>query len=211
MAATHHAQVFEGDLLAGTAVARAYVADKLHIPVEGNPDVAVTVYERFMLRDAHDLRERASRMPFGAHQAFVCVFGEIMPEAQNALLKLLEEPNAYTSFVFVVPSVSRLLPTVRSRLSYGGRVTGVLTERERAEAFLRASVGERGALLAPLMDKDADRASASAFLDALESVLHEEGVERRAEALREVVFVRTYLTDPSRSLKMLLEHLAVTV
>lgn len=211
MAATHHAHVFEGDLVAGAAAARAYVVETLNLPVERNPDVVVTVYERFMLQDAHTLRERASRMPFGAQQVFVCVFGEIMSEAQNALLKLLEEPNAYTSFVFVVPSVSRLLPTVRSRLSYGGRVTGVLTERERAQAFLRASVGERTALLAPLTDKEADRANASAFLDALESVLHGEGVERRVEALREVVFVRTYLADPSRSLKMLLEHLAVTV
>jgi DNA polymerase-3 subunit delta' len=34
----------------------------------------------------------------------------------NALLKILEEPPAHTHFVFLLPAISQLLPTVRSRL-----------------------------------------------------------------------------------------------
>ena len=35
--------------------------------------------------------------------------------AQNALLKLIEEPPAYAAFLFLTPDPERLLPTVRSR------------------------------------------------------------------------------------------------
>jgi len=34
----------------------------------------------------------------------------------NALLKILEEPPAHTHFIFLLPAVSQLLPTIRSRL-----------------------------------------------------------------------------------------------
>lgn len=37
-------------------------------------------------------------------------------EAQNALLKLLEEPPAHTVFILTVQSAQQLLPTIRSRL-----------------------------------------------------------------------------------------------
>ncbi len=37
------------------------------------------------------------------------------PAAQNALLKLIEEPPAYAAFLFLTPDPERLLPTVRSR------------------------------------------------------------------------------------------------
>ena len=40
---------------------------------------------------------------------------ELNPQAQNALLKLIEEPPAYAAFLFLTPEPERLLPTVRSR------------------------------------------------------------------------------------------------
>ena len=40
---------------------------------------------------------------------------ELNPQAQNALLKLIEEPPAYAAFLFLTPDPERLLPTVRSR------------------------------------------------------------------------------------------------
>ena len=40
---------------------------------------------------------------------------ELNPQAQNALLKLIEEPPPYAAFLFLTLSADRLLPTVRSR------------------------------------------------------------------------------------------------
>ena len=40
---------------------------------------------------------------------------ELNPVAQNALLKLIEEPPAYATFIFLTVDPERLLPTVRSR------------------------------------------------------------------------------------------------
>ena len=51
-----------------------------------------------------------------ARQYYVLTGAEGLTEAaENAFLKLLEEPNANTSFLLVVEDISKLLPTVQSR------------------------------------------------------------------------------------------------
>ena len=41
----------------------------------------------------------------------------MLPAAQNALLKILEEPPAYCTFIIITESTDQILPTVRSRCS----------------------------------------------------------------------------------------------
>lgn len=202
----HHAVVFEGESSAARAAALAYVRETLLLPLERNPDVVVYEHERLGIDDARELKLRASQAPLSAGQAFVLVFDTATREAQNALLKLLEEPAEATYFVLVVPSIELLLPTVRSRLAYGGRARGAPVELPLAERFLSATIGERLTLIEPLV-KEKDRARVRAFLDALEQMLYRQGVGKRAAELREVVFVRGYADDRSASVKMLLEHL----
>jgi hypothetical protein len=205
----HHATVFEGD---GTVeeMARQYVREVLLVTPEGNPDVSVYVYEQLTVGDARTLKERASQAPLGNKQVFMLMFGRATTQAQNALLKLLEEPGPGTYFVLMVPSVDLLLPTVRSRLAYGGRKVSALTDVEFAKTFIHASTGERLDMLAPIL-KEKDRTRARCLVDALEHELHGVGAHANAAALKEVVFVRQYLPDTSSSLKMLLEHLALTL
>ncbi|MBR0366407.1 MAG: hypothetical protein IJH94_06375 [Clostridia bacterium] len=50
------------------------------------------------------------------HKVFIIKDGDILtPEAQNALLKVLEEPPEYAVFIIVCPDAEMLLETVRSR------------------------------------------------------------------------------------------------
>ena len=72
----------------------------------------------FGVSDARALAEQCSRRPgTGTLRVLVVSAREITNEAQNALLKLFEEPPATTRIVLAVPSDAALLPTLRSRLA----------------------------------------------------------------------------------------------
>lgn len=53
--------------------------------------------------------------PNEADRKIYCVPQEMRMEAQNALLKILEEPPAYGVFILLTDNAEKLLPTVRSR------------------------------------------------------------------------------------------------
>ena len=70
----------------------------------------------------HTIRKQAAKKPSsGPRQVFIIgdaeslVPQEASPEAANALLKLLEEPPAGTTFVLTAREPQQLLPTIRSR------------------------------------------------------------------------------------------------
>ena len=58
-----------------------------------------------------------SEYTYGSAPQIVLVStGDILHEAQQALLKTLEEPGAQTKIVFIMPHVAHLLPTIMSRV-----------------------------------------------------------------------------------------------
>jgi len=73
---------------------------------------------------------------------FVIAASFITHEAQNALLKLFEEPPVDTAFVLVVPPAFQLLPTLQSRI---GQETTVddSSENQSWTLFLAASYTDR--------------------------------------------------------------------
>src|SRR3989344_5872540 len=93
--------------------------EKQGIPTHANPDVYVRTYTHFGVDEARELRERAYMRALQHAQckrrAFVVASPGMTTEAQNALLKTLEEPPADAVFFFIVPSPDSLLATIRSR------------------------------------------------------------------------------------------------
>lgn len=98
--------------------------------------------------------EATAYLPFEARLRVVLVdeAEQVLPEAQNALLKSLEEPPRGTVFLLVTSQPETLLPTIRSRCSrvrFGrlapAEVAGLLIRREKmdsAEAHAAAAVAE---------------------------------------------------------------------
>lgn len=207
---THHAMSIEAERTEGLVWAHTFIHETFGLQIQGNPDIELTETERFTIEHARQLKTRATQSPLGSAQVFIIVCESILHEAQNALLKLFEEPSPQTYFILVIPTHKGLLPTVRSRLAYMGRIACTPQEVPFATSFLQASVGERLALLQPTLKKK-DRAFARAFVNALEHHVHKKGLKNHAQALAEIAYVRNYLPDRSSSLKMLLEHLAVTL
>ncbi|MEY4747079.1 MAG: hypothetical protein RLZZ416_128 [Candidatus Parcubacteria bacterium] len=176
---------------------------------KGNPDVFARSYRQFGIDEARELRERAHSRATSLHQRiFVIAAPSMTSEAQNALLKTIEEPSQNALFYFIVPAPEALLPTLRSRsqiLSLAGR--GV-SHRADAESFIRAEPRKRIDMLKPLLEKDDDEkrdlGEILAFLSSLERLL-----EKHPERLKPLYLARKYVTDKGALVKPLLEQMAL--
>lgn len=90
-----------------------------------NPDIKLVTHDTgadgkpkktIGIDTAREICADAALKPAGIRKVYIIPDGENMTvEAQNALLKTLEEPPAYAVFIIIVPSASVLLPTIISR------------------------------------------------------------------------------------------------
>lgn len=126
---SHHAY-----LLIGSDSVRAdlvSILEKNHkITARANPDFFDRTYQNFTIDDAREVKTFHGTRPVTetGKKIFVLVMNGATVEAQNALLKLLEEPADYAHFFIIIPSTHLLLPTVKSRMQIletnnGGRIT----------------------------------------------------------------------------------------
>lgn len=183
------------------------------VPRRGCPDVYIYECQEFRIDNARELRGRASMNPLVlSRRIFVVACAGIAQEAQNALLKTLEEPRGNAIFFFLLPSPERLLPTFRSRMQMlhtehiGHRMSNINTEK-----FLKAKPAERLTMLEPFTkkkeDEERDMQSLLAFLDALERAMaggHPDGLKALYRAKR-------YIADKGALVKPLLEQVALLV
>lgn len=192
-------------------------------------------YERFGIEEARELQSVASLKHYESG-IFLLSVSSFTSEAQQAMLKLFEEPQQGTQFIVLVPH-GTLLPTLKSRmmeypekldtaqqLGMGkSAVDGKNSSAgpnglrglfyQQAQTFLAASGKERSDFIAKLLrDDEGTRERVRDFVNALEAQLHKRVGEPKArEALADIAMVRDYLRDRSPSLKMLLEHLALAL
>lgn len=205
--AAHHAYVLYGEREAALAAAEKFLEDELGSPVSGNPDVAVFSFSSLGVGESRAVAEAAGLRPLlGKSRALLIAADFLTREAQNALLKVLEEPPAGALILLVVPSPEHLLPTVRSRLDELPHRGGLRGISETARGFLR-SREERAAIVADIAE-ERDKSRALALLAELERALRRQGVAKNRAALEAIVRARAYLPDPGASVKLLLEDVA---
>ncbi len=216
----HHAYLIESGVKEGVEAVSALLAD-LGIKTRGNPDFHHYTHDAFLIEHAQVLRtEQSFHGSEGARKIFLVTFNTIMSEAQNALLKTLEEPTEGTHFFFVTKTAEILLPTVRSRLQvihmnekedHVGGAEDIL-----ARDFLQGDLAKRMELITPLAkaktdDKSQAKEDARIFLESLERVLYQQFQSDKSVgvALEYVLKARRALSERSPSLKILLEHIAL--
>jgi hypothetical protein len=194
----HHAYVYEGSRADFEAL-KARVA----------PFVAEW-HERFGIDEARTLVAQAALKREG-ESVYLIGVSSITTEAQQALLKLFEEPREGVRFVLVAPH-GVLLPTLRSRmLEYPEKIEAA--QHASTAKFLKASGKERSDIIAAMLkDDEGVKERVREFLDSLEAELHKKIKDPAARAaLGDLGLVRDYLRDRSPSIKMLLEHVALSV
>lgn len=184
---------------------------------EGFPPESADVYARayasFGVDEARDIILRASTRAVAApYRAFVIAAGTMTVEAQNALLKTLEDAPGGAAFFLVVPNPDTLLATVRSRAVRLALPPGHATDAE-ARSFLRAAPSQRLDMLKPLLETDErDIAAVFAFLAGIERALASHASDASVrDGLDAVYRARRFAGDKGSLLKPLLEHVALLV
>ena len=193
----------------------------LDIAVNANPDHVIEEQDVFKLEHAQELRRKQGmRSSLGGKKIFVVLFNTITGEAQNALLKTLEEPTEDTHFFFVVENHMLLLPTLRSRMQIiVHSPEGSLSRSALAKDFLKGAVSVRMNIVQKMTkakkeDKGEAKEEARAFLRALEHELYDDlkrGQKALVPSLEHVLYAKHELGGRAPSIKLLLEHLALTV
>lgn len=183
---------------------------------KGGPDIFLERGDLLTVDIALSLRARAILTPVaGARLHIVVAYDRLMPQAQNTLLKELEEPKNVIWHI-IVSRRDLLIPTLRSRLT---EVThneqGRASSRVKGD-FLAMSFAERMSVIASMYakssksddEKTKTHHDARIIASACELFAHEDPIAR-ADLLDDIIFVRTYLDQPGASGKNLLELLAL--
>lgn len=215
---------------AGIARARAFAAAELGLEGGDNPDVVVFSYGLCSVDDARRVTAFAAQAPVGGDAKCIIVSaGRFFHEAQNAFLKVFEEPHEGTTLVLVVPTEGVLLPTLRSRLVrlQSADAKGGVDIPNSDNPFFTLSAAEQEKYVTKLLtrtkaDKDAEkqaaRLEAATLLGDMARAAHAARDTASAPARTELdAFLRDLnrfaplMHTRSAPLKLIFEHLLLVM
>ncbi len=211
----HHAYLYEGPASQFQALAESAKAF-FNIKGEGNADLHVRQWEKFNIDEARELSSEASFKTISGGGLFIIGISSITTDAQQALLKLFEEPQEGLIFVVQVPH-GALIPTLRSRfIAYPEAIEAQAEKGDAAAKFLASAYKERSLQITALLkDDEGEKERAREFIAGLESLIYAAEKKSPSKELRaglaDIALTRNYLSDRSASIKMLMEHLAAVL
>jgi DNA polymerase-3 subunit delta' len=215
-------------LIGDTSVADELVAileNDFEIEKNGNQDFFYNKYENLTIDDARNLKKMHESRPVSAKgkKIFIVITDSINAEAQNALLKLLEEPASYAHFFIIIPQMNLLLPTVRSRLHFINTdkiVTKNADSNDLSEVvkkFLDAGKVKRLEIVKKVAEEiSKDKKTKQYAIDFVNEIQRQirsdaQNLSKSALALEVTQLTLKYLNDRAPSVKMLLEYVALNV
>lgn len=210
----HHAYVIEGEKETILKNLFRQLSKELKVERIGNPDFFFEEFDVLGIDDARRIKDIQSNSTFGGgKKIFVTSLNSITREAQNSLLKVLEEPTADTHFFIVIPTLSKLLPTFISRVEVVSE-KNTSPDLKEAKEFAQSSVARRLIMIKKITENK-DKAGAIVFLKNLASYLSNERIDKLSEnklkALNIISKNISYLGDRSSSVKLILESVALTL
>lgn len=203
---THHAVLFvreDRKTFANTVWKELQMASLAH------------VFHDYTVLDIETARALTSwvNTPYEGNKIALISFHTITLPAQNALLKILEEPRIGVQFILVTSNQEALIPTLYSRLQHQKTDTGE-SNNTHAQQFLSASSSERMKLpfIASLLTaKDEsgrkEREGIRTFILSLVPILTKNTANSRH--VLSTIKTASYAGDSSSSGKVLLEYLAL--
>ena len=143
--------------------------EDLNFDVRKNPDFLLLEIESFGIEESREIEAWAMGKPLlGEFKVCLIVTKSFTSEAQNALLKVLEEPPQGTFIYILMESSANLLPTFLSRLILSG-IDGEnnLAEIDRAEEFIKGDMEKRFSIIDSLL-QGGDKNIMRDFIGSLE-------------------------------------------
>lgn len=200
---THHALLYRAP-----AVSREAAVPLL--PLLAASEIEYVEVTGFGIDDVRALTMAAYRTPaVGERLGIVVILQTMTVEAEQALLKLLEEPPLTTAFLFCVPESVFILPTLLSRFSVvGGNIERPLTAS--FSEFVSLSVPDRITLIGEkITEKDINwqqeiKQGTLSYLTKRKEVL-------APEVVATLYYVVEHFLTRGASNKQLLEELAFTL
>ncbi len=223
---THHAQLIEGSIDSYNSLL-ADLETNLGMG-KNHPDLNIFSLgnEKLGIDDAHNIHHAILRNPTTAPQTVTIIYAHTLTEtAQNALLKIFEEPPKH-SFIFLVTNyIAHLLPTLRSRfvmfkVDNETEVAGGRSDKKDlllVESFLKSGIEKRLVIIKDIhagLDKETVTiGDVWNFVNEIEKEVRERmekgsGPEEIAK-LDALIRAQQFMHTPGNSVKMLLEYLAV--
>ena len=193
----HHANVVLGDeedvwnVLAG-----------LNFKRHANPDLLSIRQETLGIDEAREISDWAIKKPFGEIKVAIITTAALTLEAQNALLKIFEEPPSGTYFFLVISSVGILLPTLMSRVAVLDKGRTSVVEEDLGAKFVNSTLPQRMKIVSKIA-KDKNKEEAKALVASV--------LRRSRNNAEDLLKIEKYLATRSPSIKMLLEYLAIMV
>ena len=175
------------------------IGNEYRLPQIGIDDV------RKIIIDAHRMPDNNAK-----ERVLVVATQFITEEAQQALLKIIEEPPASTRFIFIIPLGYHFLPTLESRFERVDSKDEAAHTRTFDE-FKAASISERLASI-EYATKNKDLVWQSEIKKGLHHYLASPDVAQLSVGdLKDLEFVLRLLLTRGASNKFLLEQLALTL
>lgn len=191
-----------------------------------SPDITVLSYAGLTIDDVRELRALVSSGPVRAPVRVIIIRAErFYAEAQNAFLKMIEEPVDSVCLILSVPSEATLLPTVLSRLVRDiHEESGQRQLDQSTQTFLQLSRKERAMYAEKLSDraksgseedKRAVRASIRELVEEITLAVRHRKLQQsdneREMLLKELSLLLPVLSERSAPVKMVLLHLASVI
>lgn len=207
----HHAYVLVSSTLeAAKNELERFITKDLGIEFHGNPDVFVGEYGSVGIDDLSDIVSMHQRVAIGPKKIIILLTTGLSLQAQNSILKMIEEPTINTHFFISIPSASLLLPTVLSRVHLI-ELDSEQSINPKVAKFISSSVPERLEIVKEMLSElDKEKISKEDVVQYISSVMEEVNKKDKSpETLSVLSRVTDYLRDPSSSLKMLFEYLSL--
>jgi len=220
----HHAFVIEGDTPQTRPVLFDFLKKEFGMDA-GHNDLILLDRGDFGIENVQEIVDVNSRKPtIGMYKVIVVGLHSISHQAQNAILKTLEEPRPGT-FIFILTNTSAIfLPTILSRVqvvrsSVGANTNNAVANTDLdAKKFIKSSPVERLAQIKEILDLKSDEeigdAEIFAFVQEVEKLaleLAQSSKDFGARTLVAQIFtkVEDYMRDTSSSKKLLLEYVTL--
>lgn len=220
----HHAYLIVGDSVSSLDKLFSFLPN-IGVVVSGNPDVTHTQYDTLTIDIAREITEAVQKKDFGSNKKiFIIETNIITEEAQNALLKVFEEPTEGTHIFILMPQ-DIILPTLRSRMQILKQES---LKNKKFESILEKSIEERLALVKEITDgiseskssngsivrsdevgfrEEKTKQDAITFLNQIELMLYIKGIKKESERLGLCQLTRLALYNRGAPIKMILENL----
>ena len=220
----HHAYLIEGsndDLLPKILNSLKDIG----VETKANPDIYRISLDVFKINDAREISTVSTLKGFSENKKiFIIYANNFLVEAQNAMLKIFEEPKENTHFFVITPNITSLIPTFISRF-YLIENQHKSTYIKDAQKFISMNLENRIKFIKELLTEDdtgnqidfsieSTRFKSLNFLNSLEEVLHKNFIDKKNTEINlfnQLFKTRENLQHPSSSIKNLMEAMAICI